>query len=287
MTVESSGFAMLRSRYGAFMIDALLFLVLWFMGALLAGSIGIDFNRWNAIALAVAYFGLFPATPLQGTPGKRACGIRITDARGGRLTVWRSLARFAASVPSLGAFGVGFLPAAWTRRRQAVHDLIAGTVVLKLDAAAPADAPRLSAFSRIAACAVVGISAYAIYLTVAMYHAVLARDAFGDMWQVFGDYRMRVTDALLAHGPMPPPARPGPLIKTLRAEPDGTIVLEPADALVEGVRARFTPRVESGRVTWTCTYSGDPDSFARGAFRSCDAAGAPAAASPRSSTSSP
>ena len=287
MTGEFSGFALLRSRYGAFMIDVLLFLVLWFMGALLAGSVGMDFNRWNAIGLAVAYFGLLPATPMQGTPGKRACGIRITDARGGRMGVGRSLARFAASVPSLGAFGAGFLPAAWTRRRQALHDLVAGTVVLKLDAGAPADAPRLSIFARIATCAIVGVSAFLVYLVLAMYHAVLARDAFGDMWQAFGDYRMRVTEALLAHAPMPPAARPGPLFRTLRAEPDGTIVLEPADALVKGVLVQFTPHVEGDRVTWTCTYSGDPDSFARGAFRTCDAAAAPAAASPRSSTSSP
>jgi len=287
MTGEFSGFALLRSRYGAFMIDALLFLVLWFLGALLAGSIGMDFNRWNAIALAVAYFGLFPATPFQGTPGKRACGIKITDVRGNRLSVGRSLARFAASVPSLGAFGAGFLPAAWTRRRQALHDLIAGTLVVTLDAAAPAEAPRLSIFARIATCAGVGLSAYAVYLVVAMYHAVLARDAFGDMWQVFGEYRMLVSDALLAHRPMPPPARPGPLIKTLRAEPDGTIVIEPAAALVKGVTARIPPHVEGDSLTWTCTYSGDPDSFARGAFRTCDAAAAPAAASPRSSTSSP
>ena len=130
MEGKSTGFALLRSRYGAFLIDAMLFLVLWFLGALLAGSIGLEFNRWNALALLAAYFGLFPATPLQGTPGKRACAIRITDTHGARLTLLRSLARFAASIPSIGLFGAGFLFAAFTRRRQALHDLIAGTLVV-------------------------------------------------------------------------------------------------------------------------------------------------------------
>src|SRR5258708_2202091 len=94
MTRESNRFAPLRSRYGAFVIDAAFFLALWFMGALLAGSVGFEFNRWNAIALAAAYFGLFPATPLQGTPGKRACGIRTGNANGNPIAWPRSLARF-------------------------------------------------------------------------------------------------------------------------------------------------------------------------------------------------
>jgi hypothetical protein len=118
MTREFTGYARLRSRYGAFLIDVLFCLVLWFMGALMVGSVGFEFNRWNGIALLAAYFGLLPATPMQATPGKRAFNIRITDLDGKPLTVARSMARFAASIPSLGFLGLGFVIAAWTRRRQ-------------------------------------------------------------------------------------------------------------------------------------------------------------------------
>ncbi len=177
MTRESNRFAPLRSRYGAFVIDAAFFLALWFMGALLAGSVGFEFNRWNAIALAAAYFGLFPATPLQGTPGKRACGIRIVDANGKPIGVLRSLARFLASVPSIGLFGAGFLSAAWTRRRQALHDLVAGTLVVGVGANVEGDAPALSWPARIAACLAVVASALVVYANVEIYRTVLLRDA--------------------------------------------------------------------------------------------------------------
>src|SRR5258706_565125 len=91
MKREFTGNPRLTSRYGAFLIDVLFCLVLWFMGALMVGSVGFEFNRWNGIALLVAYFGLLPATPMQATPGKRAFGIKITDLDGKPLTVTRSM----------------------------------------------------------------------------------------------------------------------------------------------------------------------------------------------------
>jgi len=177
MTREFTGYARLRSRYGAFLIDVLFCLVLWFMGALMVGSVGFEFNRWNGIALLAAYFGLLPATPMQATPGKRAFNIRITDLDGKPLTVARSMARLAASIPSLAFLGLGFVVAAWTRRRQAAHDLVARTLVLEANAIHPDDPPKLSWMARIAACLVVISSAVAVYANVEIYHAILKREA--------------------------------------------------------------------------------------------------------------
>jgi uncharacterized RDD family membrane protein YckC len=177
MARDSTGYAWLRSRYGAFVIDVAFFLALWFMGALVAGAFGFEFNRWNAIALAAAYFGLFPATPLQGTPGKRACGIRIVDTRGEPIGIVRSLARFLASIPSIGLFGAGFLPAAWTRRRQALHDLVAGTLVVGAGARVERHAVTLSWPARIATCLVVVSSALLVYANVQVYRTILKREA--------------------------------------------------------------------------------------------------------------
>ena len=177
MTRELTGYARLGSRYGAFLIDVLFCLVLWFMGALMVGSVGLEFNRWNGIALLAAYFGLLPATPLQATPGKRAFNIKITDIEGKPITVARSMARFAASVPSLGFLGLGFVAAAWTRRRQAAHDIAARTLVLEVNAGHPGEAPRLSWMARIAAGLVVVSSAVAVYANVEIYHAILKREA--------------------------------------------------------------------------------------------------------------
>jgi uncharacterized RDD family membrane protein YckC len=177
MTREFTGYARLRSRYGAFLIDVLFCLVLWFMGALMVGSVGFEFNRWNGLALLAAYFGLLPATPMQATPGKRAFNIKITDIDGKPLTVARSMARVAASIPSLAFLGLGFVVAAWTRRRQAAHDLVARTLVLEANAINPEEAPRLSWMARIAACLVVVSSALAVYANVEIYHAIVKREA--------------------------------------------------------------------------------------------------------------
>ena len=165
-----------RVRYGAFLIDVLFCLVLWFMGALMVGSVGFEFNRWNGLALLAAYFGLLPATPLQATPGKRAFGIRIVDLRGNTLTVMRAVARFAISVPSLGLLGLGFVVAAWTQRRQALHDVIAGTLVVGLGDVPREAASPLSWFGRVAAILVVVSSAVAIYMSVEVYDAILNAD---------------------------------------------------------------------------------------------------------------
>jgi len=177
MTAELTGYARLRARYGAFLIDVLFVLVLWFMGALLMGSVGMEFNRWNGIALAAAYFGLLPATPLQATPGKLAFRIKVTDLEGKGVTIGRSLVRMLAGVPSIGLLGLGFIVAAWTVRRQALHDIAAGTLVLEVNATKPDDPPRLTWMTRIAACLVVVSSAVAVYANVEIHHAILKREA--------------------------------------------------------------------------------------------------------------
>ena len=167
----------MRSRYGAFLIDILFSLVLCFMGALLVGSAGVEFNAWNAVAVITAYFGLLPATPLQATPGKLSFGIRIVDVHGKQLTVWRSLGRFAASVPSIGLLGLGFVVAAWTARRQAVHDLASGTIVVGLGEVPREAPPPLPLPARIAACLVVVSSAALVYANFEIYHVVMKRQA--------------------------------------------------------------------------------------------------------------
>ena len=75
--------------------------------------------------------GAQPATPLQATLGKRMLGLRIADAAGRRIGLVRSFARMVLWVPSIAMAGAGFLLAAFTARRQALHDLAAGTFVVK------------------------------------------------------------------------------------------------------------------------------------------------------------
>lgn len=71
------------------------------------------------------------ASRWRATPGKALLGIYAADAAGRRLSLGRSLLRNLAKVLSAAPLGLGYLVALMTPRRQALHDLIASTRVLR------------------------------------------------------------------------------------------------------------------------------------------------------------
>jgi uncharacterized RDD family membrane protein YckC len=80
--------------------------------------------------LAWLYFALCESSAWQGTLGKLALGIRVTDMHGARISLPRALGRYPAKFLSVFTLGFGFLMAGWTRRKQALHDMVVSTLVL-------------------------------------------------------------------------------------------------------------------------------------------------------------
>lgn len=80
--------------------------------------------------LAWLYFAFCESSTWQATLGKLAVGIRVTDLHGARISIPRALGRYPAKFLSVFTFGFGFLMAGWTRRKQALHDMVASTLVL-------------------------------------------------------------------------------------------------------------------------------------------------------------
>lgn len=76
------------------------------------------------------YFSLCESSAWQATLGKLALGIRVTDLQGNRISVARALGRYPAKLLSYLILCIGFLMVAWTRHKQGLHDMIAGTLVL-------------------------------------------------------------------------------------------------------------------------------------------------------------
>lgn len=76
------------------------------------------------------YFALMESSAKQGTPGKLAMGIKVTDMSGGRITMGRATGRFFAKFISGLILCVGFVMAAFTQQKQALHDIIAGCLVV-------------------------------------------------------------------------------------------------------------------------------------------------------------
>lgn len=78
------------------------------------------------------YYAYLESGEKQATWGKQALGIYVTDLAGQRVTFGRATGRFFARiVTGLIPLGIGFIMAGFTERRQALHDMIASTLVLR------------------------------------------------------------------------------------------------------------------------------------------------------------
>lgn len=76
------------------------------------------------------YHAWLESSTVQATPGKLALGIMVTDLEGGRISFGRASVRFFGMFVSAFIFLIGFLMVAFTRRKQALHDIIAGCLVV-------------------------------------------------------------------------------------------------------------------------------------------------------------
>jgi uncharacterized RDD family membrane protein YckC len=85
-------------------------------------------------ATPIIYFAVFESSIIQATPGKILLRLKVTDINGNRLSIARSFVRsfvrvLTGLVPLLWL--ISFAIAAFTPRKQALHDLIVRTLVLK------------------------------------------------------------------------------------------------------------------------------------------------------------
>ncbi|HTO91160.1 MAG TPA: RDD family protein [Candidatus Sulfotelmatobacter sp.] len=95
----------------------------------------------SSIALAVfisailewIYHAGMESSARQATLGKMALGMRVTDLQGRRISFLRATGRHFGHVLSNLTCGVGYIMQVFTARRQALHDLVAGTLIVRAD----------------------------------------------------------------------------------------------------------------------------------------------------------
>ncbi len=85
------------------------------------------------ILLYWLYFAIFESSPRQATPGKMMLGIFVTDIYGRRISFLRALGRTLGKVLSKVFCYLGYILALFTDRSQALHDMLANTLVLEPD----------------------------------------------------------------------------------------------------------------------------------------------------------
>lgn len=81
--------------------------------------------------VAWIYYALQESGRYRATFGKRICGLSVTGMNGERITFVRASVRFFGKFISSAIMMIGFIMAAFTERHQALHDLIAETLVIK------------------------------------------------------------------------------------------------------------------------------------------------------------
>lgn len=76
------------------------------------------------------YNTLLESSPKQATIGKFTLGLKVTDLRGKRISFWQANLRYFSKIISAIPLLSGFFLVLSTRRRQALHDYIARTLVV-------------------------------------------------------------------------------------------------------------------------------------------------------------
>jgi uncharacterized RDD family membrane protein YckC len=82
------------------------------------------------IVLQWLYFALMESSNKQATLGKLALGIVVTDLNGGRISFGRATGRYFGKIISGMILYIGFIMAGFTDRKQALHDIMASTLVV-------------------------------------------------------------------------------------------------------------------------------------------------------------
>lgn len=77
------------------------------------------------------YYTILESSKWQATIGKRLLGLRVTDEAGARIGFGRANGRYWSKTLSALILGVGFLMVGFTTKKQGLHDMIAGTLVLR------------------------------------------------------------------------------------------------------------------------------------------------------------
>ncbi len=136
-------------RFAAYIIDGLLVgAVFWIAWAIIGIDFQYDFENpsdWYTnypsgwfIILTLAgyivpwlYFALMEASAKQATLGKLALGIKVTDEAGNRVSFGRATGRFFSKILSGMILCIGYIMIAFTKKKQGLHDILAGTLVVK------------------------------------------------------------------------------------------------------------------------------------------------------------
>ena len=253
-------------RFGAVILDTI---ILYIVAIVVGGIIGFVLAMMGGVQWvgaggmiagilgAFLYFTLMESSERGATLGKRAFKLRVVTVEGhGRIGFGRAVGRYFARFISILVLYIGYLMQPFTRRKQALHDMICGTAVVAL---APASRILLGVaiffgllLPTLGIVAAVSIPAYQDYTVRAkVAEAILAASPARDAVQTYYAERNAYPKTLAEAGVNVPPT---PRVQSVTINPrTAALTVTLAFSPLAGKTIMFVPeRVEGGTLNWKC-----------------------------------
>ena len=215
------------------------------------------------LVLMILYFALMHASAGQGTVGKRAFGVKVTGLDGERIGFPRALLRVPAFWLSSLLLCIGLLMAAFTARKQALHDLMCGTLVVNRAATpeevrAGGDAMPLTGgvWAMIVLVGFVPVIGILAAIAIPAYQDYTIRAKVAEVMSATMPLRQQVEQAYIARQPLPSgPQQIGTRFASgAEITPQGHVVVRLAEETVRGGgRIRLAPVESQGALQWKCS----------------------------------
>ena len=83
-----------------------------------------------SLFLGWLYNSIMDSSSQQGTLGKMALGIKVTDLNGNRIGFGKATGRYFGKILSAITLCIGYMMAGFTEKKQGLHDMMAGCLVV-------------------------------------------------------------------------------------------------------------------------------------------------------------
>lgn len=129
-------------RYAAYFIDYILLTVVTLPLSMIINVMGVSSGNEGvqvaltlvvmllSMVISIGYYAGFHASRGGATLGKMAVGIKVVRGNGERISFLRAFCRYLATIISSLILMIGFIMAAFTERKQALHDMMCDTLVV-------------------------------------------------------------------------------------------------------------------------------------------------------------
>jgi uncharacterized RDD family membrane protein YckC/Tfp pilus assembly major pilin PilA len=270
-------------RAAAYIIDYIVLFIAVAVGFAAIASSGVPPERAAALNMLVVYglYWLYRAgmhsSGFQATVGKLALGIKVSDLAGQRIGFGRSTGRVIAEFLAGLTLGVGFVMAGFTKRRQALSDMMAGTLVVKKNVtadeiAANPIAPKVPVWAATLLILAGGLGPIGILAAIAIpaYQDYSVRAEVTDALMSASTYKAAIAESI-ANGAawedittesLGPGAQANSKYLQSSEVYGGVILLtfgQNASSVISGKQLVLVPGVANdGSVVWTCGYAKAP-----------------------------